>query len=64
MREQEASKRVGYKALYMDIWAEEELRKARDALCLNISDTELSERIHRYIADFYHTLWLNIYAVG
>ena len=51
MHHQEAFKRERYEVVFMDTWADDELRNARDALYPNMSDAELNERIYRYVSD-------------
>ena len=49
--EQEAFKQERYELLFMDTWTDDELRSARDVLYPDISDTELNDRIYRYVID-------------
>jgi hypothetical protein len=51
VHDQEAFKRERYELLFMDTWTDDELRNARDVLYPNISDTELNDRIYRYVID-------------
>jgi hypothetical protein len=42
--------------IYMDTWSADELRKARDVLFPDMSDSELNERIYRCVLMIYKSM--------